>query len=136
MNDYRRSIEADDPTLMKRQRVEGPVTIIGNSSTSSSLSSKPTIQINVTPSTPTPEQEKKRLEREKSKANILQIRFKKAMRINDSNMLLRCLDSGYKPNTLQWIQIIGKMHVTTALNCVKNAIFLEAPCISSAIRTT
>ena len=67
-------------------------------------------------------------------ANIIQIRFKKAIRINDSTMLIRCLESGYKPTTIQWLQIIGKMHVATALNCVRLARTLEAPCISSAIR--
>ena len=132
MNDSRRSIEAVDPTMLKRQRVHEPVTIVGIHT--SVQNSKPTIKINVTPAGPTPEQQKQLAAREKSKANIIEMRFKKAIRINDSNMILRCLDSGYKPSTLQWIHIIGKMHVATALNCVKNSRTLESPCISSAIR--
>ena len=49
-------------------------------------------------------------------------------------MLLRCLESGYKPTTLQWLQIIGRLHVTTALNCVRNARILDPLCVASAIR--
>ena len=139
MNVTREPPDLVDPTMIKRQRVADHETqIVGSFSQSSSSSSqsKTKIQINVTPSgpTPTPEQERQRIVREKSRANIIEIRFKKAIRINDSTTLIKCLESGFKPTTLQWLQIVGKMHVATALNCVKLARTLEAPCISSAIR--
>jgi len=130
MNDIRDAPDIVDATMLKRPRVEH---IIGPMP-SGPTQQKPRIQIHVTPPQPTAQQEKQRVAREKSMANIIQIRFKKAMRINDSTMLIRCLESGYDPTTLQWLHIIGKMHVTTALNCVRLARTLEAPCISSAIR--
>lgn len=130
MNEIRDAPDIVDPTMLKRPRVQ---TIIGPGP-SGSTQQKPRIEIHVTPPKPTPEQEQQRIARQKSMANIIEIRFKKAIRINDSNMLTRCLESGYQPTTLQWLQIIGKMHVTTALNCVRLSRTLEAPCISSAIR--
>lgn len=134
MNVTREPPDLVDPTMIKRQRVEP--TIIGNFSQGAGgqTQQKTKIQINVTPAGPTPEQERQRIAREKSRANIIEIRFKKAMRINDSTTLIKCLESAFKPTTLQWLQIIGKMHVATALNCVRLARTLEAPCISSAIR--
>lgn len=129
MNVTREPPEIVDPTMIKRQRVQ-PVIITQDRN---DLQQKPTIHINVTTG-PTPEQEKQRLVREQTRSNIMDIRFKKAIRINDSTTLITCLESGLKPTTLQWLQIIGKMHVTTATNCVKLARTLEAPCISSAIR--
>ena len=134
MNVTREPPDLVDPTMIKRQRVEP--TIIGNFSqgTGGQSQQKTKIQINITPAGPTPEQERQRIAREKSRANIIEIRFKKAMRINDSTTLIKCLESGFKPTTLQWLQIIGKMHVATALNCVRLSRTLEAPCISSAIR--
>ena len=45
-----------------------------------------------------------------------------------------CLESGYVPTVQEWLQIIGKMHVNTALNCVSLARTLQTPCISAAIR--
>ena len=130
MNDIRDAPDIVDPTMLKRARVD---TIIGGAHTGSAQQ-KPRIEINVTPVQPTPAQQQQQIARQKSMANIIQIRFKKAIRINDSTMLIRCLESGYKPTTIQWLQIIGKMHVATALNCVRLARTLEAPCISSAIR--
>jgi len=65
---------------------------------------------------------------------MVEIRFKKALRRNDSTMLQRCLESGYKPSTEQWLNIIGKMHVATALKCVALARTLKCQCISAAIR--
>ena len=129
MNVTREPPEIVDPTMIKRQRVQ-PVIITQDRN---DLQQKPIIHINVTAG-PTPEQEKQRLVREQTRSNIMDIRFKKAIRINDSTTLITCLESGLKPTTLQWLQIIGKMHVTTATNCVKLARTLEAPCISSAIR--
>lgn len=131
MNVIRVPPEAIDPTMMKRQRVDKRRT-----DDKQRTGEKQTLQINIvtTPTVVTVEQQKQQVAREISKANILEIRFKKAMRINDSNMLLRCLESGYQPSTIQWLYIIGKMHATTATKAVRNAHTLEAHCISSAIR--
>lgn len=68
------------------------------------------------------------------KKRLTVIRFKKALRRNDSTMLQRCLESGYKPSVQEWLCVIGKMHVSTALSCVSLARTLGAPCISAAIR--
>ena len=67
-------------------------------------------------------------------SKMVEIRFKKALRRNDSTMLQRCLESGYTPSTDQWLNIIGKMHVATALKCVALARTLKSQCISAAIR--
>ena len=137
MNVTREPPDIIDPTMIKRQRLEPTIigkTVVGTQSSGMSTQQKTTIQINVTPNGPTPEQERQRIVREKSRANIIEIRFKKAIRINDSTTLIKCLESEYKPSTLQWLNIIGKMHVATAINCVKLSRTLEAPCISSAIR--
>ena len=133
MNVTREPPDLIDPTMIKRQRLE-PTIIYRPDVDTQGKRQKATIQINVTPTEPTPEQERQRIVREKSRANIIEIRFKKAIRINDSTTLIKCLESGLKPSTLQWLQIVGKMHVATAINCVKLARTLEAPCISSAIR--
>ena len=142
MNDYRDVPEAADPAMLKRHRIEGiDLSSIDPSMLKRqrleeiqmpSLATKPEIQINIVK--PTAAQEKQRQIREKNRENIIGMRFKKAMRINDSSMLLRCLESGYKPSALQWLHIIGKMHVTTALNCVKNSKKLETACVTVAIR--
>jgi len=130
MNEIRDVPDMVDPTMLKRTRV---ATVIGPMP-GGATQQKPRVEIHVTPAQPTAEQQKQRLAKQQRMANIIQIRFKKAIRINDSTMLIRCLESGYVPTTLQWLQIIGKMHVATALNCVRLARTLEAPCISSAIR--
>ena len=65
---------------------------------------------------------------------VIAVRFRKAVRRNDSTMLQRCLESGYAPTVDQWLSIIGRMHVTTALKCVGLVRQLELPCISAAIR--
>ena len=67
---------------------------------------------------------------------IIERRFKIALKKNDSSMLTRCLESGYVPTIHQWINIIGKMHVSAAINCIRAASSntLEAPCIVAAIR--
>lgn len=118
-----------DPTMMKRQRINPTPTIINMGD---STSAKPSIKINVV--TTHNEPTKQQIEREKTRANITEIRFRRSLKSNDSNMLLRCLESGYKPSVLQWLQIIGRLHVTTALNCVRNVRFLEPLCVASAIR--
>lgn len=137
MNVTREPPDLVDPTMVKRQRVvegivDGPTTDTMDYSSSSQQKIK--VQICVTTDGTTPAQERQRIVREKSRANIIEIRFKKAVRINDSTTLIKCLESGFKPSTLQWLQIVGKMHVATAINCVKLARKLEASCISSAIR--
>jgi len=65
---------------------------------------------------------------------LITVRFRKALRRNDATMLQRCLESGYKPSTDQWLSIIGRMHVVTALKCVSLARILDSPCIAAAIR--
>ena len=136
MNEIRDGPILEDPTLLKRTRMAtiiGPVPD-GAAASGAVAQQKPRIHIDITPTQPTPAQQKQRQARQKSMANIIQLRFKKAIRINDVNMLTRCLESGYTPTTLQWLQIIGKIHVKAALSCVRLARTLEAPCISSAIR--
>ena len=128
MNEFR-DAPTIDPTMIKRQRIETTPTIIN---IGGSTAEKAPIQINVV--TTLNEPTKQQIEREKTRANITEIRFRRSLKTNDSNMLLRCLESGYKPTTLQWLQIIGRMHVTTALNCVRNARILEPLCVASAIR--
>jgi hypothetical protein len=71
---------------------------------------------------------------EKQKQKLVALRFKKAFRRNDSTMMQRCLESGYNPSVQEWLSVIGKMHVDTALSCVALARTLETPCISAAIR--
>ena len=68
------------------------------------------------------------------KQKLIIMRFKKALRKNDSTMLKRCLESGYKPTVPEWICIIGKMHVSTSLACVSLSRTLDTSCISAAIR--
>ncbi len=68
------------------------------------------------------------------KEGILKQRFKKALSKNDRIMLQRCLESGYKPSMQQWMTIISRMHVSTALTCVKFAEHLQNLCVTAAIR--
>ena len=136
MNEIRDAPDLVDISMLKRPREQ---TIIGAAASGSTpqkprVDMKTQVESKVAPPQPTPEQQKHQAARQKSMANIIQIRFKKAIRINDCAMLTRCLESGYTPTTLQWLQIITKMHVKSALNCVRLARTLEAPCISAAIR--
>lgn len=68
------------------------------------------------------------------KQKLIVMRFKRALRKNNSTMLQRCLESGYIPTIQEWLCIIGKMHVSTALVCVSLSRTLETPCIAAAIR--
>lgn len=70
------------------------------------------------------------------KTIIIQRRFKLALKKNDASMLVRCLESGYVPTLQQWTAIIGKMHVNSAIQCIRAAgtNTFEAPCIVAAIR--
>lgn len=131
--------EPEDHTPVKRARMD--TTIIQSSSSSSSKSgnlssgAKINIQINTqTPSTLSSSQPVLSEARIQQKANLVAMRFRKAIRRNDSTTMKVCLESGYKPTVQEWLQIIGKMHVNTALNCVSLARTLQTPCISAAIR--
>lgn len=124
-----------DTTPLKRAR-QDHVTVIGGAA--SSVGAKPRIEIHTISSSSssssqassTAISEARRLQKEK----IIEQRFRKAIRRNDSTTMRVCLESGYKPTVQEWLQIIGKMHVTTALNCVSLARTLQTPCISAAIR--
>lgn len=123
--------ETLDSTPVKRAR-QDHVTVIGNGP--STGAAKPTIQINTISSGSQSVQpvisEARRLQREQ----LVMQRFRKAIRRNDATTMKRCIESGYTPNVQEWLQIIGKMHVNTALNCVSLARTLQTPCISAAIR--
>jgi len=119
-------------TPLKRPRAEPDV--IGNAHMQKQrlVTGSKNIVIETTPSVPVaPVRSQSAVDQIKK---TLEMRFKKALRRNDSTMLQRCLESGYKPSTEQWLNIIGKMHVATALKCVALARTLKSPCISSAIR--
>jgi len=120
--------EPRDETPLKRARVE---TTIINTGTSTDGATKPKIVITTTAPAPTNPLSEARI---KQKANIIAMRFRKAIRRNDSTVMKVCLESGYQPTVQEWLQIIGKMHVATALNCVSLARTLQSPCISAAIR--
>ena len=90
------------------------------------------VQISIVPAPPQPAQRSQAAIEQKQK--LINMRFKKALRRNDSTTLQRCLEFGYSPTVQEWLAIIGKMHVATALKCVSLARTLEAPCISAAIR--
>lgn len=124
-----------DETPLKRARIDGP-TIIGNGPTSSS--SKPKIEINTVESSflssSQPPPAALTEARQAQKDQLTAQRFRKAIRRNDSTVMKLCLESGYQPTVAEWMQIIGKMHVTTALNCVSLARTLQTPCVSAAIR--
>ena len=90
------------------------------------------IQILTPPREPQPVQRTKAATEQKNR--LIEMRFKKALRRNDSTILQRCLESGYKPSVPEWLTIIGKLHVETALACVSLARTLEPACIFSAIR--
>jgi len=116
--------EVHDERPLKRARVETTVIQAAkpNIVMTTSLSS------NSSPTNPLSEA------RIQQKATIIAMRFRKAIRRNDSTVMKVCLESGYQPTVQEWLQIIGKMHVATALNCVSLARTLQSPCISAAIR--
>jgi len=124
-----------DETLVKRPRQDHAMVIGGGAA---SAGTKPRIEIHTVSSSsssssqavPTVLTEARRFKKEK----VVAQRFRKAVRRNDSTTMKVCLESGYVPTVQEWLQIIGKMHVTTALNCVSLARTLQTPCISAAIR--
>lgn len=123
-----------DPTPMKRPRQD---TVIIQGNNSSSGAAKPNIIITTEPASSSSSSSAVvplSDARIKQKANLIAMRFKKAMRRNDSTTMRVCLESGYQPTVQEWLQIIGKMHVSTALNCVGLARTLQTPCISAAVR--
>lgn len=131
--------ETFDETPVKRARI-GP-TIIQSSSSSkmeknspAGAGSKLDVRINVQTTVSSSSQPALSEARIQQKANLIAMRFRKAIRRNDSTTMKVCLESGYKPSVQEWLQIIGKMHVNTALNCVSLARTLQTPCISAAIK--
>ena len=123
-----------DPTPMKRPRQD---TVIIQGNNSSTGAAKPNIIITTEPASSSSSSSAVvplSDARIKQKANLIAMRFKKAMRRNDSTTMRVCLESGYQPTVQEWLQIIGKMHVATALNCVGLARTLQTPCISAAVR--
>lgn len=65
---------------------------------------------------------------------LLKSRFGKGLRQNNRNVLKQCLDAGYRPTVNQWVNIVSKMHVSTALGCVTRATSMDPACISAAVR--
>ena len=124
-----------DETPLKRARTDQP-TIIGNDPVSSSSKSKIRINTVSAPSSSSvrpsvaPLSEARRIQKEQ----LVALRFRKAIRRNDSTVMKLCLESGYQPTVAEWLQIIGKMHVSTALNCVTLTRTLQTQCVSAAIR--
>lgn len=116
---------------LKRARVETTV-IQGHAGPSSASKAKIVVTTRPEPAPPAPVALSDA--RVQQKANLVAMRFRKAMRRNDATTLRVCLESGYKPTVGEWLQIIGKMHVSTALNCVSLCRELQTPCINAAIR--
>ena len=129
--------EALDPTPVKRARSQAPQTlpqkniVQTSSSSSSSSSSGPKVVIHTVPSAPAAPVTQKRRE---TMENIIQTRFKRALRKNDATMLKRCIESGYKPTVLEWLHMIQKMHVKTSIACIELVRELDAACVGAAIR--
>jgi|TARA_B110000977_G_scaffold176227_1_gene231680 hypothetical protein len=67
-------------------------------------------------------------------SNILAMRFRKALKTNKITVLQRCLESGYIPSDSQWLTIISRLHVNSALNCLHLARTLSTKCVTVAIR--
>ena len=127
-----------DETPLKRARVE---TTVIQGGPSSSSATKPKIVITTETQSSSSSSTSSSVSvnalseaRLQQRANIVAMRFRKAIRRNDSTVMKVCLESGYQPTVQEWLQIIGKMHVSTALNCVSLARTLQSPCISAAIR--
>ena len=74
------------------------------------------------------------LKREKALAGITKKRWIRAMRSGDCVMLTRCIENGHIPTLHDWVNIISKMHVQTALKCVSLVRSLECICLQVAIR--
>lgn len=72
--------------------------------------------------------------RQRSLEQLMTMRFRKALRSNDARQMITCVESGYKVTLIQWVNIIGKIHVATALKLVDVVRTLEPPCCATAIR--
>ena len=72
--------------------------------------------------------------RQQSIDHIMQMRFRRALKRNDARQLITCVDSGYTPTLMQWMHIIGKIHVSTAIQLVDVIRHLEPQCCAIAIR--
>jgi len=129
INSRAREIESMDPTPVKRARLTG----VGTIQSGKSHVKPPSIEIITTPETPQiiPAPTKEKVEKMQI---IVQKRFRRALRTNDGTMLTRCIESGYVPSTQEWQHIIGKLHVSTSLRCVKLVRSLENICLNMAIK--
>lgn len=139
-----------DGSLAKRQRVDSGPTVIGgksppnkihassgaNRKAQHALSSETASSSSmITPApVPSPSEIAANKAREQSRANIMQMRFRRALKTNDSRLMITCMESGYNPSLTQWLQIIGKAHVTTALRIIETTGNLETQCCAVAIR--
>lgn len=66
--------------------------------------------------------------------HILEIRFRKALKKNNQVILQQCLEAGYTPTDSQWIIIISRLHVKSALGCIHLARTLSTNCVNAAVR--
>lgn len=120
-----------DDTPLKRAR-QHDVTIVGNAP--GKLSQKPAVILSTVDTEalePSPGLSEARL---KQKAAVVAMRFQRAIRRHDATTMKICLESGYVPTVGEWLNIIGKMHVVTALACVTLCRSLQTPCITAAMR--
>lgn len=132
----REELQPFDHTPVKRPRQDATV-IIGKAT--SQGAQKPSIVVHTQESSSSSSSSSSSVvqlsqERLQQKANVVAMRFRKAIRRNDSRTMKLCIESGYKPTVGEWLQIVGKMHVATALNCVTLTRELQSPCIGAAIR--
>ena len=130
--------DALDPTPVKRARSQAPQTLpqkntaqaISMSSLVNASGPKVVIQTVPAPAAPAVVTQKRR----DTMVNIIQTRFKRALRKNDATMLKRCIESGYNPTVLEWLHMIQKMHVKTSMACIDLVRKLDAACVGAAIR--
>ena len=132
-----------DGSLAKRQRVDSGPTVIGgksppkkihassgaNRKAQHALSSETASSSSMITPTPLPSASEiaAKKAREQSRANIMQMRFRRALKTNDSRLMITCMESGYNPSLTQWLQIIGKAHVTTALRIIETCLLYTSP---------
>lgn len=65
---------------------------------------------------------------------LFQRPFGKALKNNNHDALKRCLEAGYIPSDSQWLTIISRLHVKSALSCVRLARNLSTQCVAAAVR--
>lgn len=120
-------IESIDPTPIKRARINVIRQDNPNLKPQKTQAVEIVTVLDVVPQAPSKEKiEKMQI--------IVQKRFRRALRMNDGTMLTRCIESGYVPSNPEWFHIIGKLHVATALKCVKLVRSLENICLNIAIK--